>query len=164
MGNSYGCLCPGKESNAEVVVMKENGSLISFKKGATVKEVLVARQGFRIVPCGSDPIVLPEQSELKTGRLYFLVPEKFATCKPIYNQFLSTAEWKGLLARPTAEEAAPAALAKKMKDGKATTTTAAESDQKITGLLDEELKKYPWRPGLQTIPEAPSPCKHEDTP
>lgn len=164
MGNSLACLC-SHSSKGCVLVMKENGDFIKFRRRVLVKEVEGAYPGYKIIRCGSDRMVLPESDELDSSRLYFLIPEKLVRCNYTYEKFVRLAESKGLIpcsdglismkARKEIDQ-----MAKEI-DQMAMDASSVINGQVMVGQMlffeVSELGKSAWKPDLQTIPEVVSP-------
>ncbi|XXG42870.1 hypothetical protein AAC387_Pa01g3041 [Persea americana] len=157
MGNSLACLC-SHSSKGGVLVMKENGDFIKFRRRVLVKEVEGAYPGYKIIRCGSDGMVLPESDELDSSRLYFLIPEKLVRCNYTYEKFVRMAESKGLI---PCSDGLILMKARKEIDQMEKDGSSVINGQVMVGqmLLFEvsELRNSAWKPDLQTIPEVVSP-------
>ncbi|CAL5424747.1 unnamed protein product [Camellia sinensis] len=144
MGSSLACLCPHftnhQSTEREVLVMKQDGKLIRFANGIPVKHVLATYPNHKVILCRSDHrLVLSDSHRLSSNRLYFLLLEGLAECDATYESLVRAAASKGMV------------ISKEVDKGVV--------DQKMS-IDDFGCKNSPWRPTLQTIPEAPSPPLH----
>jgi len=141
MGNSLACICRPSVPEEHVILMKENGELLKFKKGVHVKDVTAVHRGCKIVKCGSDRSVLERFDVLQSNKLYFLIREDMVLCGEVHDLFWQLAEANGVIG-----------VAEEMDEEKKGMMTRSDSRN---GLLQNvQLRRSAsWKPRLETIPE-----------
>ncbi|KAK1285645.1 hypothetical protein QJS10_CPB20g00050 [Acorus calamus] len=145
MGNSLCMFC--SDSPKHVMVMRADGTLIKFTAGVRAKEVAGAHAGHVIVQCTSDRLVIPDSAELDPTQLYFLMPEDSAGLAESFEEFRRVSESKWLMpgrVRPRHEP-------------EGTTINGQVIVGQFFLFEGSELRRSPWRPKLQTIPEVVPP-------
>ncbi|KAK1311602.1 hypothetical protein QJS10_CPA07g01357 [Acorus calamus] len=145
MGNSLCMLC--SDSPKHVMVMRADGTLIKFTAGIRAKEVTGAHTGHVIVRCALNCPVIPNSAELDPAQLYFLMPEDSGGLAESFEEFRRVAESKGLV---------PSRV-KPRHEPEGTTINGQVIVGQFFLFEGSELRRSPWRPKLQTIPEVVPP-------
>ncbi|KAJ0975458.1 hypothetical protein J5N97_017423 [Dioscorea zingiberensis] len=140
MGNNMTCPCSDSSAKEVVVlVIREDGNLLKFKKGVHAKEIMEANEGHKLVKCCSERTVMPGSAELESKRLYFLVQEAMAQSPEVYDKLWQLCVAKGLVE------------VKRSMNG-SSRTSPNQSDH-----VCELRRSCAWTPQLKTIPEITSP-------
>ncbi|KAH7672460.1 hypothetical protein IHE45_09G056100 [Dioscorea alata] len=128
--------------------MREDGSILKFKKGIHAKDITAMYEGYRLVRCSSERTVMPGKAELECGRLYFLVLKNSARSKETYEKMLNVCESKGMMQRGTHR-----------REDKEGGDLAKRSISSVHSINSSEIIKRcdSWVPELKTIPEIASP-------
>ncbi|KAL3517935.1 hypothetical protein ACH5RR_020524 [Cinchona calisaya] len=158
MGGSISCICdPSSTIKGQILVMKEDGSLLKFKGGIRVKDILVANPSYdKVIRCCSDKTVLPESFQLCCNQLYFLLPRGPALHDETYDRLLRLAKSRIHISSIVCSGRNDGSLPKET-----TTETGgmgAEGNMviKTSDYDDPRYYKSRWKPALQTIPEVKS--------